>query len=158
MNFAVILADIRIYMICTPVFQIPQEKNNQHWILPHSSAHLPVGKTVWHHYFILLLHFLISLSRNSIQFWCFSSPHNIQQLIWKEILTSKFIYVWIFCPSSHLWPISLWSVNFNQFDQVSALCTAWGWQMWRGGWLVEKWVDNCWSQCGEGCEVRGQGG
>ena len=37
-------------------------------------------------------------------------------------------------PPSHLCPISLWSVNFNHFDQVSALCTAWGWWMWRGGW------------------------
>ena len=29
--------------------------------------------------------------------------------------------------------------------------------MCRGGWLVEMWVDNYWSQCSEGGEVRSRG-
>ena len=139
-----------------------------------TSAPLPVGKPVWHQ------HFILTLLRHSLVLWS-TSLHNILQhhlQIWKPILTSKFIYV---CPPFHkiyicllllkiykclnilplphiLARISLRSVKLNQFDQVSALCTAWRWWMRQGRW----WWRSDWPTAGASVarvvKVRGQGG
>ena len=139
------------------------------------SAPLPVGKLVWHQYFILalLLHSLVLWSPLSptschITYWSenqfllqnlyMSAPPPFTKFIY-VCSFSKFINVWIFCPPPHILArISLRSVKLNQFDQVSALCTAWRWWMWRGCW----WWRSEWSTAGASAarvvKVRGQGG
>ena len=158
-----------------PVFELSQEKTEQHWsrlwenLCTSTSGQTGLTSTFHSHFAPPFSSPLISPLYNLL-------PHHL--LIWKPILTSKFIYV---CPPFHkiyicllflkiykclnilppphiLARISLRSVKLNQFDQVSALCTAWRWWMWRGCW----WWRSEWSTAGASAarvvKVRGQGG
>ena len=137
----------------TPVLNFPRKSMNSTESCPkRTSAHLPVGKTVGHHHFILtlLLHFFYT---------CLPFP-KIYRCLNILFPPHKFIDVWTFCPPPHILALISLCEVLKLTNLIRCLLS-----VLRGGDEcdevadgVEMWLVNCWSQYSEGSEVRGRGG